>query len=298
MTKHKKKKAVEPLPLRMVRALFPILERAAPFIADRIFRMVFYVPLRYRAPERELEVARQGTEFSILVADKTIRGRSWGDESKPWVLLVHGWAGRATQFRKFIPVLQERGYRVIGPDGPAHGRSDGRVTSIPEFNQMFVALFQKFGEPVGVITHSFGGAAMLYAIMNGLPVRRLVNIASPSIDDEILKTFLRAINGSWKSAERFKKYVIKRSGKPFHEFTALYAVQNLPAPIDLLVISDEDDKDVVFRSAVEVVKAYPTAELLATKGLGHNRILKDEAVISRAADFIQHGRNNKTPRPS
>lgn len=288
MTKHKKKNA-EPLPLRIVRALFPILERVAPFLADRIFRMVFYVPLRYGTPEREQEVARQGAEFSIQVGNKTIRGTTWGDTSKPWVLLVHGWAGRATQFRKFIPVLLERGYRVIGPDGPAHGRSDGRVTSIPEFNQMFVALFEKFGEPAAVITHSFGGAAMLYAAMNGLPVKRLVNIASPSIGDEILKTFLRAINGSWTSAERFKAYVMKRAGKPFDHFTALYAVQHLPKPLDLLVINDEDDTDVVFRSAEEVVKAYPSAVLHRTRGLGHNRILKDEAVITRAVDFVQHG---------
>lgn len=291
MTKHKKKKATEPLPLRIVRTLFPILERLAPFAADRIFRMVFYVPLRYGTPEREQEIAREGADFSLLVGDKTIRGRVWGDPSKPWVLLVHGWAGRATQFRKFIPVLLERGYRVIGPDGPAHGRSDGRVTSIPEFHQMFLAVFQKFGEPAGVITHSFGGAAMLYSAMNGLPVRRLVNIASPSIGDEILKTFLRAINGSWTSAERFKRYVIKRTGKQFDEFTALYAVQHLPKPIDLLVINDEDDKDVVFRSAEELLKVYPSAVLYRTKGLGHTRILKDESVIARAVDFVQHGRN-------
>lgn len=292
MSKHKKKKNNVPVLLRVIRNLFPVLERVAPFLSDRLFRMVFYVPLRYRTPEREQEVARQGTEFSLAVADKTIRGRMWGDASRPWVLLVHGWAGRATQFRKFIPVLLEKGFCVIGPDGPAHGQSDGRVTSIPEFHQMFVAVYQKFGEPAGIITHSFGGAAMLYAAMNGLPVKRLVNIASPSIGDEILKTFLRAINGSWKSAERFKKYVIKRTGKTFDEFTALYAVQHLPKPVELLVINDEEDTDVVFRSAEELLKVYPTAVLHRTRGLGHTRILKDEAVIALAVDFILMGRNN------
>lgn len=291
MTKKKKKNNV-PLLLRIVRNLFPILERVAPFLADRMFRMVFYVPLRYRATEREIEVARQGRDFAVTVGMRTIRGSIWGEDGNPWVLLVHGWAGRATQFRKFIPALLEKGYRVVGPDGPAHGRSDGRVTSIPEFHQMFLAVYEKFGEPEGVITHSFGGAAVLYAAMNGLPVKRLVNIASPSIGDEILKTFLRAINGSWSSAERFKQYVIRRTGKTFDEFTALYAVKHLPRPIALLVINDEDDADVVFRSAEEVVKAYPSAVLCRTKGLGHTRILKDEEVIRRTVDFIRQGRNN------
>lgn len=282
---HKKKNNV-PWLLRLVRAVFPILEKVAPFLSDRIFRLVFYVPLRYPTPERELDVSREGVDFSIRVGDKTIRGRQWGNPEHPYVLLVHGWAGRATQFRKFIPALIARGFSVVGPDGPAHGRSDGRATSIPEFYQMFLEVYKKFGEPVGIITHSFGGAAMLYAAMNGLPVRRLVNIASPSIGDEILKTFLRAINGSWSSAERFKNYVIRKTGKSFDEFTALFAVRHLPKPIELLVINDEDDTDVVFRSAEELVKAYPAARLHRTKGLGHNRILKDEAVIAATVDFI------------
>lgn len=282
----KRKKDNTPYILRVVRVLFPILERVAPFLSDRIFRMVFYVPLRYPTPDREKEVEREGVAFSLSVAGKTIRGNQWGDPSHPYILLVHGWAGRATQFRKFIPVLIARGYRVIGPNGPAHGNSEGRVTSIPEFEGMFKAIFLKFGEPAGVITHSFGGAAMLYSIMNGLPVKKLVNIASPSIGDEILKTFLRAINGSWTSAERFKKYVIRRTGKPFDEFTALYAVKRLPHPIDLMVVNDEQDTDVVFRSAEELTKAYPSAKLMRTTGLGHNRILKDEQVIKSVVDFI------------
>ena len=282
-----KKKNNVPWLLRVVRAAFPLLEKVAPFAADWIFRLVFYVPLRYPTPERELEVAKAGAEFSLRVGDKIIRGRQWGNPGNPYVLLVHGWAGRATQFRKFVPALIAKGFSVVGPDGPAHGRSDGRTTSIPEFHQMFLAVYKKFGEPAGIITHSFGGAAMLYAAMNGLPIRRLVNIASPSIGDEILKTFLRAINGSWSSAERFKRFVVRKTGKPFDEFTALFAVKHLPKPIDLLVINDEEDTDVVFRSAEELVKAYPVAKLYRTRGLGHTRILKDDTVIKKVIEFIQ-----------
>lgn len=275
-----------PFLLRVVRSAFPVLERIAPFASDRIFRLVFYVPLRYPVPEKEREIDQEAETFTLVVNGKKVFGRRWGDATKPYVLLVHGWAGRATQFRKFIPALLQRGYCVIGPDGPAHGRSEGRATSIPEFDEMFRAIFKTFGEPAGIITHSFGGAAMLYSAMNGLPVRKLVNIASPSIGDEILKTFLRAINGSWRSAERFKQYVLRKTGKPFDEFTALHAVQHLPKPIDLMVINDTEDKDVVFRSAEELIKVYPTARLYRTTGLGHTRILRDEQVIARAVDFL------------
>ena len=281
-----RKKNSTPLILRIARSIFPVLERIAPFLADRIFRMVFYVPMKYPLPAKEIETEKLGQAFSFSLNGKTIRGHRWGDPTKPYILLVHGWAGRATQFRKFIPAFLDCGFHVIGPDGPAHGRSDGWATSIPEFEQMFWVIFEKFGEPAGIITHSFGGAAMMNAAMHGLSIKKLVNIASPTIGDEILLTFLRAINGSWRSAERFKKYVIRRTGKSFDDFTALYAVQRLPKPIDLLMINDVEDKDVVFRSAEELLKAYPSAKLYKTSGLGHTRILRDEQVISKALEFI------------
>lgn len=282
----KRKKNTIPLPLRIIRAVFPWLERAAPFLADGIFRMVFYVPLKYPLPDKEQETGKLGQPFSFLLNGKAIRGHRWGDESKPYVLLVHGWAGRATQFRKFIPALVAGGFQVIGPDGPGHGRSDGIKASIPEFEQMFRMIYEKFGEPAGIITHSFGGAAMMNAAMHGLPVKKLVNIASPTIGDEILLTFLRAINGSWRSAERFKRYVVRRTGKSFDEFTALHAVTRLPKPIDLLMINDVEDKDVVFRSAEELLKVYPSASLYETSGLGHTRILRDDQVIAKTLEFI------------
>lgn len=279
--------------LRAMRWAYPRMERYLPRLAERVFRLVFYVPLTYRVPEKETEMAQSATWFSLQANGKKVQCYPWGNDDQPYVLLVHGWAGRATQFRKFVPPLQEAGFRVIGFDGPAHGKSEGTRTSIMEFEQVFIRMVEKLGMPAGVITHSFGGAAMLYAAMNGLAVPRLVNIASPSMEDEILKTYLRAINGSWVSAERFKQYVIRRTGKSFEQFTGLYAIQRLPRPIDLLVIQDEDDEEVLMVQAETLLKAYPAARMYKTRGLGHNRVLKDEGVITTTVDFI---RNSVAPQ--
>ena len=276
-----------PVLLQITRWIFPKLERWAPFIAERIFRLVFYVPVRYRVPEKEREAEKSSRQFSIKVEGRKIHVYSWGDERWPYVLFLHGWAGRATQFRKFIEPLHTSGFRMIGVDGPAHGRSDGTATNIREFETVLQEIFRQLGKPAAMITHSFGGAATLYSAMQGLPVRKLVNIASPSVADEILKTYLRAINGSWPSAEKFKKYVLKRTGKTFEEFTALHAVQHLPHPIDLLMIQDEEDQDVFMIHALELQKIYPSARLLKTTGLGHTRILKDDMVIQQAIEFIK-----------
>jgi pimeloyl-ACP methyl ester carboxylesterase len=282
----KKKKNNIPVLLRVVRWLFPRLERWAPPLAERIFRLVFYVPLTYRVPEKEREAEKAAVQTTLAFGKKKIQLYRWGDDSRPYILFVHGWAGRATQFRKFITPVNEAGYCMLGFDGPAHGKSDGTKTSILEFEKVLNKVFEERGEPVAVITHSFGGAAVLFSMMNGLPVKTLINIATPSVPDEILKTYLRAINGSWKSAERFMPYVKNSSGRDFEEFTALHTVTRLPQGVNLLVVQDEDDADVYALHADALLKVYPRAEIFRTKGLGHTRILKDDDVIRHCVTFV------------
>ncbi len=282
-----KRKDHTPATLKLMQWLFPKLEKFSPFLAQYFFRLVFYVPMSYRVPEKEKEAENVAKKFSIKVSGRKIQGYEWGSVSDPYVLVIHGWAGRATQFRKFIKPLNDSGFRMFGFDGPAHGKSQGIKASIIEFEEVLHQIFAELGAPCAIIAHSFGGAVALYAAMRGLPVKKLINIASPSIADEILKNYLRAIHGSWPSAEKFKKFVLRKTGKTFEEFTALHAVQHLPSPIDLLIVQDENDKDVLMIHAEALHRVYPNAKLLKTSGLGHTRILKDEKVIDVCTGFIK-----------
>lgn len=265
--------------------IFPKLEVIAPFVARRYFVHIFFTPLNYRVPEKEKETEKKARSFTVSVNRKKVQCYEWG--SGPVVLVVHGWAGRATQFRKFIEVLTKRGYQVVGFDGPAHGRSEGRSTDIFAFNEALKKIFAAKGTPVAIIAHSFGGAAVLYAAMNGLPVSALINIASPTIGDEIINTYLRAIGGSPETGDYFKSYVKKKSGKSFDEFTSLHFIAHLKSEIRLLLVHDEDDQEVRLAHALELLRRYPAAELFQTKGLGHTRVLKDEAVINKCVTFIE-----------
>jgi len=201
--------------------------------------------------------------------------------------VVHGWAGRATQFRRFIPIFKAGGYRIIGFDGPAHGKSEGSQTSIPDFAEVMSELAEMKGNPQAIIAHSFGGIASLYAIVNGLPVKKLINIASPTIGDRIIKTYLRAVGGSKRVVKGFKQSVNKKFGKPFEEFTAMELVKKAPPDFKLLVVHDEEDREVELIHVEELLKVYPSARLQLTAGLGHNRILKDDIVIQTCLSFVK-----------
>jgi pimeloyl-ACP methyl ester carboxylesterase len=280
------KKNKSPFLLKVVQWVFPRLERLAPFLAHRFFITIFFTPLNYRVPEKEKATGKQAKKFSLEVRGKKIQCYSWGEG--PVILVVHGWAGRATQLRKIISAFVAARYSVVGFDGPAHGKSQGTSTDIEEFADVLKSLYARIGEPEAVIAHSFGGSAVLYAATRGLNVRKLINIASPTIGDEIIATYLRTINGSTGTALFFKSYIFRKTGKSFHEFTALHFITKLTKPVDLLLVHDDNDQEVPITHAFELMKVYPSAKLFITHDLGHTRILRDEKVIEKCLSFIKN----------
>jgi esterase/lipase len=281
-----KKKDKTPFLLKVIRWAYPKAELLAPPLAYRFFFTLFFTPLRYTTPDKERKAESFGERFTLQVENKTVQGYTWGNSPRT-VILIHGWAGRSTQFRRFIIPLQEAGFKVVGFDGPAHGNSEGRSTNIIEFERVLKLLYEKFGTPEAIIAHSFGGGVALYSAMNGLPVKTLVNIASPTIGDEIINTYLRAIGGTEKTKIAFKRKLFRQYHKHFDEFTSLHALKNLHQSINLMLVYDEDDKEVNMKHALAVVELYPQATLHKTRGLGHTRILNDDRVIEEIVTYIQ-----------
>ncbi|MFN5170416.1 MAG: alpha/beta hydrolase [Cyclobacteriaceae bacterium] len=283
----RKRNYSEPLMLRAVRAVFPTLEKFAPPLARRFFVRIFFSPVRYDRPEKEKQAMGQANAFWMTAAGERVRVFTWGEAVKGYVMFVHGWAGRGTQFRKFIEPFTKAGWQVLAFDGPAHGESTGSRTTAVQFAEVMQKIADTRGKPRAVIAHSFGGVATLRAIMLGLEVDRVINIASPTLGDLIISTYLNAIGGSAATGEWFKGYIERTTGKPFFEFTSLYTVQHLPRPLQLLLVHDEGDTETPIAHAHALLGVYPAARLHQTKGLGHNRILKDEGVIKECLAFVE-----------
>ena len=78
----------------------------------------------------------------------------WGQG--PCVFFTHGWAGRGTQFCRFIPWLLEEGYSVVTFDAPSHGQSPGSMTNALE---IYEAVLESVVNIVGDI-HAFVGHSL------------------------------------------------------------------------------------------------------------------------------------------
>lgn len=175
---------------------------------------------------------------------------------------------------------------MVGIDGPSHGRSSGKRTHIMEFVEVLKAVKLKYPEIDSIIAHSFGGAASMMAIREGLEVKRLVNIGTPTDGDYIIADFLRRINGKPKSGERFKQKVIDMFHKPFSNFSVKESITHMKEDFELLMIHDRNDKEVLIHHAVEFHTEHPETKLIITEGLGHMRILRDMKVINHCINFV------------
>lgn len=261
-----------------MKTMFSTAGRLAPGLtslgAARLFRRTSRkVP---RAGERD--VLRGATEMTLA----GMKAWSWG--KGPTILLVHGWNGRATQLGSFVSPLVSRGYRVVAFDAIGHGESPGHLLSLPELATCIRKVAAELDDVYGVLAHSLGGAATTLALSQGLQIERAVFISPPSDPREFLRIFSGALGISDEVRKRVQARVERRLGMTMESMQATVHAPSMQIP--LLVIHDQDDKEVPVEVGRSVAEAWPGAELIISRGLGHQRILRDEDVKNVAVSFI------------
>lgn len=209
----------------------------------------------------------------------------WGARDAPAVLLAHGWGGNAAQMRPFVFPLLQAGYRVIAYDQPAHGVSEGKLTGLPDFADVFAEVAGYHGGVHGVIAHSLGAAGAALALAwRKASFGKIVLVSPPS---ELIGYSRRFARWYWMPEpvrRAMQKAIEERYGVLWEELEVPRVAPRLGA--QALVIHDRDDRMMPWTHGATVARHWPGARLLSTEGLGHRRILSDEAVTRAAADFI------------
>jgi len=280
----KKKKTIKtPLPLRIVGWLFPKVESVSQWLADRWFVNLFFTPVRYKVPTSERAAAEDANKYFLDYNKSQIQVYEWG-EGEP-ILFVHGWMGRGTQFKKFVPKFVEAGYKVVSFDALGHGKSDGKKSHIMHFVNI-IELLKKKHDFNMVVGHSIGGVALMHSLIRDRFAYKLVMIGSPATVNSIVNPFIGKLQASRKVLDYFNDYIIDMFGFPFNEFTADYIIKDL-REVDLFFIHDEHDDEVSIENPLLLQSKYPEASLMTTQGLGHTRILKDDEVIEACLSFAE-----------
>ena len=231
-------------------------------------------------------IFRQATAIEIEVDGLAIRGHQWNPDADKKILILHGFESRAYNFDRYISPLLEKGYGVIAMDGKAHGNSEGKTTTAPEYAAMIKVLEENMGKFDGFISHSFGGIALsLYQEENNNPTAKIVLIAPATETQSAIDLFSHFFGLGPGIKASIHAYIKQKSGKDISH----YSINRIAPKLNnsILWIHDKDDDITPLSDLKPLLDSAPAnIEFMITEGLGHRKIYKDPAVIKRVIDFI------------
>ncbi len=280
----------KPRPVPMIVKLFQlgfrIGGRIAPKLTGRFAYKLWTTPPRYKTPVSEHNALQSARIEVHEINNQSIATYQWG-QSGPMVLLIHGWSGRGTQLGSIAKKLADAGFRVLGFDAPAHGKSSGKQTNIYEISDTIVALNKIYGSFKSVVTHSFGGPCLAIAMKNGLTTSRVVNISPPADTVGLVKKFVTALTIPQPVEAELIRCIEHDFGeKVWRDSSMQHNITELDIPA--LVIHDVDDVDVPWHEGQKIAQAWSKVRFIKTSKLGHRRILRDPMTIDATVNFIKN----------
>jgi pimeloyl-ACP methyl ester carboxylesterase len=268
-----------------VRLAFGVLERLAPELGARwAAHLWFSVPAQ---PKRRRNLPT-GDRFELPVNGGRIVGEFWGEGAA--VILMHGWGGGRSDFAAMVDPLVAAGYRVVAFDAPGHGESDAGSaglgeSTILEFSDALSAVCHAFGPSRAVIAHSLGCMAAAVSVRERLSVPCLVLIAPMAEVRPYTAVFARQLGFGERILSGMIARIERRVATPLSVFDIPAMACEMATP-PVLLVHDREDPETRFSDSVAIAEAWCPANLVATVGLGHRRILLDCTVLQEVVSFV------------
>jgi pimeloyl-ACP methyl ester carboxylesterase len=263
-----------PLPIAALAAA----SHVAPALVAPFFRRMMLNPRRD---------VRPAPHFDLPPAERVDLGEglvAWRSGTGPAVLLVHGFEGNRAQFGAVVDALVERGYAAVALDVPAHGESVGSELTAVKFIAAIERALEKLAPVHAVVGHSMGGAMALYTLAKKGGATKAALISAPSSLGRELRRFAGAVGLSKRGTKAFIASVETHVGRAADDFDVRHIAGDVNLPV--LLIHDQNDRQVPVLESARAAHMLDTAELIVTRGLGHNRLLADATVVSSVVDFV------------
>ena len=275
---------------RGVAALLRGLHRVSPGLGTRVALGLFFTPMptKWLARSRPVALPWRETRLPFEGGHVSVWQRSGLEAGRPKVLLTHGWAGDAQQMRPLADTLAQAGFEPVLLDLPAHGRSAGRTSNLPQFARALeysaARLHAQGLDLQAVVAHSLGANAAAYAASRGLALQRLVLLAPPASPYEYTRLFARLFGLSERTRGAMQQRIEAREAILMPQFEPPAVGPRIGVPT--LVLHDRGDRINAHADGQAYAHAIAGAQLISTEGLGHMKLLQDAAVLAEVTRFV------------
>ena len=270
--------------LKIIRAITITLETVSSTLARKWAIKLFFSPRTSRQRVPDIPGLEKHWYSYTRTDGSQSRCRVYTAGNGPSVLLVHGWEGSAWSMSTIAKQLLEKNLRVVLFDYPAHGFSPGKKTNLMEVSSIIQNISARENGLYALVSHSLGAVCSGHAIKSGINPNHFISIGAPTSMDYIVDVFCSMIGAS----EATKKGLIDRIEEilqgPYKEDSLSHMAQKFD--LKGLIIHDKDDRMVPYSHAKELSDVWGNSRVVTTEKLGHNRILKNDAVIQSIAANI------------
>ena len=270
-----------------MRLAFAGLQRLWPALAMRVACRLFLTPMppKWMVRGRAWSAAWDMRQLPFEQASITLYSQPG---EGPLVLLVHGWGGHGRQLAPLAAAVAAAGMQPVILELPAHGRSAGSQTNLPQFARAIdyaVARLAENGRPVqALVAHSLGATAAAFAVSRNIPVARLVLVAPGASPAGFTRMFAQVFGLSERLRDAMQRRIEAREGTLMRNFEP--AVLGARVAVPTLVVHDRGDTINPFSDGQAYRDSIAGAGMMATEGLGHRALLKDTQVATQVAAFV------------
>lgn len=274
--------------IELVKKIIQVVQYISPLLAAKVIFHFFSLPGKVKIKERYIELMDEAEKWTTNYDGDTIMHYRWGEEG-PKILLCHGWRSKIADFRRMIRELVAAGYVVEGADMRAHGNSEGKHTTMPEYVEIIKQHIQASEEQYhAVIAYSIGGmsAAMaLSELEKSYHPKHLMLIAAPPYSSYIFEDVIQQAGCNHSVLDKMYEMLKKKYNN--HEIT-YYDIREKQELKHLQrhLVYCEDDTILPFEKAEMIRDAWDDATFTHVKGVGHYKIIANIQIVQRVMRLI------------
>ncbi|MEO3406670.1 alpha/beta hydrolase [Mucilaginibacter sp. CAU 1740] len=257
-----------------------------PDLINLLWQLIYYSP---KMPVRlqQQQLLDEAKAFTLEVDDLhfaksnlKFNGFIWGEGSRK-ILVTHGWGSKAADFSELITSLKSLpNTQIIAFDAPGNGSSDRELSNLILFAKAATAIIKTYGVPDVMIGHSLGAMANAVAIKDTSIEPELLISITPLIN--LRENFVATLNAADVSPEVQAKFFA--DFEQLFEMKASDFIMDKVYPTELIhrhwLAFDPEDKVAPVGYLKAFIDLHPEIETKAYENRGHDRIIKDDALIA------------------